>query len=165
MKRIAKIGVVLIISVLALVAVPLSEAQQASSPPPAPIPMQILSGKKLFISNGDGDEFFNVPNLTYNEFYASMKTWGRYELVSAPADADLVFEVRFLSGVGPQLRCVILDPKTHVVLWHILVAVQGWAREATGRKNFDQGMITLVEELKMLTAEHSPTPDAGASNK
>ena len=33
--------------------------------------------------------------MTYNEFYAAMKSWGRYELVSSPADADMVFEIRF----------------------------------------------------------------------
>ena len=159
MKRVARIGVICLISAIALVVAPISEAQQAVNPPAAPIPLQILTGKKLFISNGDGDEFFNVPNLTYNEFYAAMKSWGRYELVAAPADADLVFEVR-LVGLGPQLRCVILDPKTHVVLWHVVVAVQPWAREVTGRKNFDLGMVTLVEELKMLSVHDLP---AGAA--
>jgi hypothetical protein len=162
MKRVARIGVICLISAIAPVVVPISEAQQAVNPPAAPIPLQILTGKKLFISNGDGDEFFNVPNLTYNEFYAAMKSWGRYELVAAPADADLVFEVR-LVGLGPQLRCVILDPKTHVVLWHVVVAVQPWAREVTGRKNFDQGMVTLVEELKMLSAHDLPA-GAAANN-
>ena len=34
------------------------------------------------------------PDRAYNEFYAAMKTWGRYELVAAPRDADLVFEIR-----------------------------------------------------------------------
>jgi hypothetical protein len=162
MERIARALIVGIMFAITLVAVPIAAAQQAGDPPAGPIPIQILTGKKLFISNGDGDEFFNVPNLTYNEFYAAMKSWGRYELVAAPADADLVFEVRFVGG-GYQLRCVILDPKTHVVLWHIVVAVQPWAREATGRKNFDQGMVTLVEELKMLSAHDLPA-SAAANN-
>lgn len=142
----------------------LRKRNRRQTPPPAPIPAQIITGKKLFISNGDGDETFNVPNVTYNQFYASIKNWGRYELVSSPADADLVFEVRFIIDPVPRIRLVILDPKTHAVLWHIVEDVQGWAREATGRKNFDQGMVTLAEELKMLT-NHSPSPDAGAPNR
>ena len=164
MDRIARVFVVGIMFAITLVAVPIAAAQLAGDPPAAPIPIQILTGKKLFISNGDGDEFFNVPNLTYNELYAAMKSGGKYELVSAPADADLVFEVRFVNGGYPQLRCVILDPKTHVVLWHIMVAVQPWAREATGRKNFDQGMVTLVEELKMLSAHDLPASTAAPNN-
>lgn len=163
MDRIARVFIVGIMFAATLVAVPIAAAQQAGDPPAGPIPIQILTGKKLFISNGDGDEFFNVPNLTYNELYAAMKSWGRYELVSAPADADLVFEVRFVAG-GYQLRCVILDPKTHVVLWHVMVAVQPWAREATGRKNFDQGMVTLVEELKMLSSHDLPASATATNN-
>jgi hypothetical protein len=68
---------------------------------------------------------------TYNEFYAAMKDWGRYELAATPAEADLIFEVRFAVTVGPrkvyqgsgmapqepQVRLVISDPKTRVVLW------------------------------------------------
>ena len=165
MKRIAKIGIVCVLAVIALAAAPNLEAQQASNPAPAPVPLQILTAKKVFVSNGDGDEMFNVPNLTYNTFYAAMKSWGKYELVSAPADADLVLEVRFASGPYPALRLVILDPKTHVVLWHIVDAVQTWAREATGRKNFDQGMTTLVEEVKMLTSHDLPANNPAALNK
>jgi hypothetical protein len=165
MKRIAKIGIACILAVVALAAVPNLEAQQGSNPAPAPVPLQILTARKVFVSNGDGDEMFNVPNLTYNTFYAAMKSWGRYELVSAPADADLVFEVRFIGGPYFALRLVILDPKTHVVLWHIVDSVQAWSREATGRKNFDQGMTTLVEELKMLTSHDLPAGNASAPNK
>ena len=43
------------------------------------------------------------PDRTYNEFYAVVKGSGSYELVSAPAGADLIFEISFassLAGVG-----------------------------------------------------------------
>src|SRR5262249_58085013 len=67
----------------------------------APIPAQILSAKKVFIANAGGDESrFDAPGYTggpdrfYNEFYAGAKSWGRYELVSTPAEADLIFEIQ-----------------------------------------------------------------------
>jgi|SRR5580704_2963831 hypothetical protein len=165
MSRIAQMGIACILAAIVLAAVPIAAAQQPINAEPAPIPIQILAGKKLFISNGDGDEIFNVPNLTYNTFYAAMKSWGRFELVSAPADADLVFEVRFSVAPFPCLRLVILDPKTHVTLWHMIESVQGWTRESTGRKNFDKGIITLVEEVKMLTSHDLPATNAAAPNK
>jgi hypothetical protein len=165
MKRIVEIVMVCVVSAIALGGVSVAEGQKVTNPPVAPIPSQILSGKKLFISNGDGDELFSVPNLAYNELYAAMRGWGRYELVAAPGDADLIFEVRYVGRGNPQLRCVILDPKTHVVLWHIVEYVQPWAREATGRKYFDKGMVSLVGELKMLAAHNSPASDAAAPNK
>src|SRR5882724_4612212 len=75
-------------------------AQQTANP--APVPTQILAAKKVFISNAGGDELFyedplfdGGPDRAYNQFYASMKTSGRYELVGAPSDADLLLEIRF----------------------------------------------------------------------
>jgi hypothetical protein len=62
------------------------KAQQPADPPPAPVPAQIFTGKKAFISKASG-EGINPPgsaDLNYNQFYASMKSWGRYELVAAP---------------------------------------------------------------------------------
>jgi hypothetical protein len=165
MKKIAKVGIACILSAIVLAAVPIAGAQQPSNSTPAPVPIQILTGVKVFISNGDGDEIFNVPNLTYNQFYGAIKNWGHFDLVPTPADADMVFEVRFSIGPVPTLRLVILDPKTHVILWHLVEGVQGWARESTGRKNFDSGMNTLVEELKMLTSHDLPAGNGASSNK
>ena len=43
-----------------------------------------------------------------------MKTWGRYDLVADPNEADVVFAVRFVDPVGvvPQIRVGIMDAKT-----------------------------------------------------
>ena len=48
-----------------------------------PVPAQIITGKKIFISNAQGESsaVTAAPNQTYNEFYAAMKAWGRHELV------------------------------------------------------------------------------------
>ena len=92
-----------------------------------------------------------------------MKNWARYELVSAPAEADLVFDPSFVlnfEGVlRLRLRLVILDPKTHIALWTIIEPVQPWVRESTGRKSFDQAIAKLMDDVKKLTA----TPDGTAS--
>ena len=73
-----------------------------------------------------------------------MKSWGRYELVASPADADLVFELRFTAPIAdfgktaiyePQLGLSIFDTKTHFVLWTLTEPVQGAFRKATWEKN------------------------------
>ena len=70
-----------------------------------------------------------------------MKSWGKYELVTAPADADLVFEIRYVSGFSDSQLCLsIVDPKTHFVLWPFIQHVQSSSRETARRKNFDQAM-------------------------
>ena len=74
---------------------------------------QIAAGQKVFISNAGGESFESVidqtvfnggPDRPYNQFYATTKAWGRYELVSSPADADLDFEISWvLTDTGLKL--------------------------------------------------------------
>src|SRR5262245_31772508 len=115
--------------------------------PPAPVPSSILQAKKVFISNAGLDmtslEWFKrlgEPNRAYNEFYAAVKDWGRYELVSSPAEADLVFEFQATAPISScgshdtcqhlQLGLTILDTKTHFTLWNLIEPVEGaWRRQ------------------------------------
>jgi hypothetical protein len=161
MSKIAEIGTLCVVAALALLAAPFAESKKIADPPAAPVPIQVLTGKRVFISNSEStaDVIFKVPNLTYNVLYEHMKDWGEYELVTAPADADLVFNINFVVLLYPQLRLVVLDPKTHVVLWTFAEEVQPWVRQSTGRKNFDEAMANLVDDVKQLTAP----PAAGAA--
>ena len=165
MRRIIKLGIFCFTLAIVLVAIPFAEAQLASEAAPAPVPIQILTGKKVFISNGESTALTGIPNLPYNGFYALMKSWGKYELVSAPAQADLVFEIRFVTPAGPiwvrngdsgpppsfQLRLVILDPKTHVVLWAFIKPVPDWPLVSNRYQYFDEAMAALMDEVKKLT--------------
>ncbi len=175
MWRIARMGIFCIGSAIALLTVPNADAKKAADPAPAPIPIQILTGKRVFVSNGESNAMTDIPNLTYNEFYANMKSWGKYELAPAPADVDLVFEIRlvtftgkreFLGGYGNpevvQLHLLILDPKTRIVLWAFAENVEGAIMEGTARKNFDQAMVSLVDDVKKLATPPSGTSDAAA---
>jgi hypothetical protein len=148
-------------------------AQQTANP--APVPSQILAAKKVFISNAGGDELFyedplfdGGPDRAYNQFYTSMKTSGRYELVGAPADADLLLEIRFTipkvakdlqadklipAPYDPQLRLDVRDPKTNALLWAFTEHSQ-WALRQTNRdKNFDKAMAKLVSDVHGLNTQ------------
>jgi hypothetical protein len=145
------------------------------------VPALIVSAKKVFISNAGGgcSPFGNVvfsggPNRPYNQFSAALKGWGRYELVAAPADADLAFEISFTcpsAGMNggsrpptndPQLRLVILDVKTHITLWGITEHVELAMMQGNRDKNFDRAMKKLTDDLKSLAAG-SPPPSAGVA--
>jgi hypothetical protein len=149
---------------LAMLFTPILRLQaQTAAAPPAPLPSQIATAKKVFISNaGVGTD------KTYNEFYSAIKSWGRYELVSAPADADLVIEISFsteISGVSgskefgcdssnsSQFKLVLVDPKTRIALWTVAEAVQPSARHKTGDQLFEDGLNKIVGDLKALTAQ------------
>jgi hypothetical protein len=164
----------LFVSILGLVQV--LSAQQPKGAAPAPVPAQIAAAQKVFISNAGGESLETVidetvfnggPDRPYNEFYAAMKSWGRSELVSSPADADLVFEISWaLTDTGlrlpvlGQLRLVVIDPKTHVTLWNFTEYVRGAILLGNRDKNFDQAMNTIVARMKALMLASVPTADA-----
>jgi len=174
-----------------LVCVPLAFAQQevkdqpsppkSSTPttPEGPVPSQITNAKKVFISNLGMDvstaEVFNrlskrEPDRPYNLFYALVTNWGRYELVSAPGDADVVFEIQ--ATLPPhdcgacailQLGLTIRDAKTHFVLWNLIEPVNVvYRRGPAFEKNLIQAMNNLANDLKKLTA---PPTDDRVSNE
>lgn len=112
-------------------AFPASSRAKSQTTPPAPLPSQILSAKSIFISRGGGasdpyagryGDFSGGPDRAYNKFYAALKTFAKYTLVSAPADADLTFEISFsefpvqvaagkgtLTQADAKFRLIILD--------------------------------------------------------
>ena len=174
--RVIKPGIICIAIVLA--SVPVLGAQQPKEAPPAPVPAQISTAKKVFISNAGVDAIaasaFNShglnPNQAYDGFYAAMKAWGRYELVPAPNDADLVFEISFAdpefedlgtTSYVPQLRLTIIDAKTHFKLWTLAEPVKLPLRKAAWNKNFAQGMVNLMADIKKLAGQTA----ANASGK
>lgn len=117
----------------------------------APIPSQIVNAKKVFISNAGADadvittfKRMAQSRLPYDRFYSEMKRWGRYELVSAPSEADLVFEIRFsapifdctgnLTTYTPQYGLSIVDVKTRFTLWTLAERAQGAIEKQRQRK-------------------------------
>jgi len=146
----------------------------AAAPPkqvaPVPVPAQILTAKKVFVVNGGADAgaypappFSGEPERAYNNFYAAMKTWGHYQLVGAPSDADLLIEIQFILRWGPvlrgdtasldaQFRVVIRDPKTQAMLWAMTEQVESAVLQGNRDKNFDQALARLETNLEQLTA-------------
>jgi hypothetical protein len=135
---------------------------QTSIAQAAPVPSQVFAAKKVFISNtGAGFEsgvWSGGPDRIYNEFYAAMKSWGRYEFVSAPGDADLVLDVNVIrDSVVWQFKLEILDPKTRIVLWTQYEPIKVTVSQKTRDKNFDDTINKLVTDLKTLTAQPAAT--------
>ena len=146
-------------------------AQQSVHVPPAPVPSLILTATKVFVANGGGDEslfdwpqYSGGPDRLYNEFYAAMKSWGRYELVSTPGEADLVFEIR-LTSVQPmrseplreqnpqydsQFHLAIRDVKTHETMWGLTEHAQTAILQGNRDKNFEQALGGILSELRRI---------------
>jgi|SRR5215472_8938337 len=163
---------------------PAPKAQEPYVAPPAPaapVPAQIITGKKAFVSNLGADtslilpdHYSGGPDRAYNQFYAAMKSWGRYELVSAPADADLILTLAWVAPPGPsdvfqgkggsardpQFRLTIVDPRTQTVLWAFTEHLE--AQGGTHDQGFARAMTRIVDGLKKLAA---PPVSAARSSK
>ena len=153
---VASLGLAMILPIL-----PALQAQTADAPA-APLPSQILTAKKVFISNAGNDFDSSLwsggPDRAYNEFYACIKSWGRYELVGVPGDADMILEFSLIGTPLPNalFRVVLLDPKTHVVLWTVSEGIPLGLKK-TRDKGFDGAINKLVDDLKALTTQTAAT--------
>jgi hypothetical protein len=141
---------------------------------PGPVPAQIAAAKRVFIANAgenqpfeDGSIFTGGPERTYSEFYAGLKAAGHYELVSGPGDADIILEISLAAPKAgprisqeppvfgdapydPQLRLVIRDPKTNLLLWVYTQHIQWAILQGNRDKNFEQAMTFMVNYVQGL---------------
>jgi len=184
MRRALRGGIAGVALSITWLAVPGLIAQEKKESLPAPLPAQIYTARKVFVSNAGDEtlgEFSGGPDRAYNQLYAALKGWGRYELVAAPADAELVFEISFatrvlgenVSGGGgtpvsnrtvrdPQLRLTIWDLKTHVLLWTIIEHMQSALLQGNRDKNYDQAMAALVNDIKNVAGQPAQSASGGA---
>ncbi len=155
---------------------PATQAASSSSAPPAshstaPVPPQIASATRIFLSNAGSDQIYNEftggPNRAYNTLFSDLRHWGRFTLVSSPADADLIFSIRGTLSPGaaaaadedstlygyPQLQLRILDPKTQTVLWTVTSDVRALGRQKTRGRQFDNSVAILVNQVRQLVGE------------
>lgn len=157
---------------LLILVAPAFAAQQPT--PSAPIPALILSAQKVFLANCGADPIFaeafhkaGQKNEPYNSTYAALRSWGHWKLVATPDDADLVVIVSatappedYANGMplsySPRVELRIFDAKSHFLLWTITQPVQGAFRASTWKKNFQQGLEGLTDQLKFLTAPATP---------
>jgi hypothetical protein len=169
---------------MSLLPVPVLDAQQRK-PAPAPIPPQILTAKRAYVAFAGSEEpFIDDPlfsgdnDRAYNQFYAAMKSWGRYELTGTPGDADLWLEIRFTvppasrpvsqgNSLGsatfdPQFRVVIRDPKTNAVLWGFTEHVAWAILKGNRDKNFDLALDRILADMQRVSA---PAPVAASANQ
>ena len=144
-----------------------------AAPPPspqAPVPSQILTAKTVFLSNACEIDLDHCTFL-YNDFYASILSLNRYQLVLEPKSADLIFEFHDKPEVSStsdpsgyvrysvyfQNKLLIRDPTTQAVLWTFTYGDAGGGPSPAG--------ILIDQVRQFLSSKVSPqtshSPDAG----
>lgn len=182
--RLPRLGIAFISTAMAMAmalgTTPAARAQETktSAIPTAPLPEQLATATSVFISYGGADGYGTMvlkragnSSFIYNQFYAAMKTWGRFQLAASPAHADLILELRFdvplvdcgkTATYAGQVQLSILDGKTHFVLWTINEPVEIALRIATWERNINEGVTNAVGDMQRLVAQ--PVTAAASGN-
>ncbi len=79
----------------------------------------------------------------YDNFYAGMKKWGRFELVSAPGMADMIFELS-LAGRRPNLH--IVDTRTRTALLDLEAVGQDDDSKKSGPEDLSETVAALLAQ-------------------
>lgn len=148
----------------------------------APLPAPLHTAQKVFIANAGMDAFslqaFEELGLaktnSYDSLYAAIESWKNYQLVSSPADADLVIDVRcsapFISNHDGwhfqrilasttwqfQYEITLYDAKTHFLLWTITQPVRPANLQRTWLKNIADANAALAGQLQALLVPPPP---------
>ena len=157
------LGISLAVASLSLTLAPAfaQETQTAQAPAAsAPIPGQIAAAKNIFISNMGADpggllilvNAIKDRDATYNQFYAALKSWGHFNIVGKPSDADLVLQLGLVDHAQypARMTLVIYDEQSHYPLWTLSEPLEGAARSATWQKNFSVCVNALIGDLKRI---------------
>jgi hypothetical protein len=151
---------------LFLASTPLTRAQQTTLS--APVPSQIQQAQTIFLTNSGSDPNFPVDaTKAYNDIYAALQTWGRYKLVNAPDQADLVFQLKGIapitdvsgnrSGVysvtSPAFQITILDPKSNIALWTITSPVTVTGKNQVLARWVSISETNLVSRIKVVAGQ------------
>ena len=168
MRTITKLAILFAASATLLTSAQTARAQQDHEVLPAPLPSQIVAGRKVFISNAGVDSryLYNGGPVEGGTFPA---------MIWHDAEADLVLEIRLIAPIGgvnvmngsgssrtdPQFRLVILDPGTRVTLWVFTEHIEPAVLQGNRDKNFDQAVNNLFNDLRNIAGQ----PVAAATSK
>lgn len=141
-------------------------AQAAAAVPPPP--SQIAAAHTVFLTNSGENPNFPIDSAqSFNAIYADLQAWGRFKMVSSPAQADLIFQLHgaaprttveddqdgYYSTSSPAFQLTILDPKTNTALWTITSPVVVAGRKQTYARWVALSESNLISRIKVLTGE------------
>ena len=163
-------GIAAALSLVILLPTQLTHAQintgaQAAQQANAPVPTQIAAAHTIFLTNSGADANFPVDETqAYNDVYAAFQSWGHYQFVTSPAQADLIFQLHDIAPItdvtggrggvyslsSPAFQLNIIDPKTNVALWTVTSPVNVAGNKSARARWFALSVTNLVSRVKVL---------------
>ena len=89
--------------------------------PSAPLPSAVVQAKKAFLLNGQTSSQYLTKNgnaLAFDTLYADMRTWGKFDLVDSPANADIVIELQYRPYSAGSRSFGVYNPSSDTVQTH-----------------------------------------------
>ena len=142
----------------------------AVAPPAASARDRMLAAHTVFLSRTGVDPYFAIADTAaFNTVLNALQQWGRYQVVTNVAQADLVLQLHGVAtaytagGTGPQdpasisytssLQLTVADPQTLSPLWVVQVPVRtGYDRKLKTDRLAMSGE-SVVSQLKLLAGE------------
>ena len=85
------------------------------------MPSAVVQAKKAFLLNGQTSSQYLTKNgnaLAFDTLYADMRTWGKFDLVHSPANADIVIELQYRPYSAGSRSFGVYNPSSHTVQTH-----------------------------------------------
>jgi hypothetical protein len=148
-----------------------SAAAQTPQPLAPPLPSALATAHKIFLGNA-GDQQNADCLRVYDDVYTGISNLKRFEQVTDPNQADLILELHYEINLGQavasndsnrsvrQFRIVLIDPRSHTVLWTLVEATNYALMQKNRDKNLDETVTALVHDFDLLV---SPAPIAPAN--
>lgn len=147
---------------------PRVEAAQAEAAAQAPVPSQIAAAHTVFLTNAGADANFPVDETqAFNDVYAALQSWSRYQFVTSPTQADLIFQLHDTAPItnvtggrggvysisSPAFQLTILDAKTNVALWTVTSPVNVAGRKKARAQWYSLAVTNLVSRVKVVAGQ------------
>ena len=153
-----------------------SARAQTSNPATAtapPLPAALTHATTIFLGNA-GDQENGDCLRAYNDLYTFLSHLGHFKLVEDPNQADLLLELHYeisfgnaintnknLSGSSVrQFRLVMIDPRSHAVLWSLTERTNYAFFKKNRNKNLDEIVGALEQDFSSLVAGTPPSNDS-----
>ena len=144
---------------------PAAAPQTPAPQPPAPAPAQIAAAHTIFLNNAGADANFPLSGEeSYNDVYAALQAWNHYQLVSTPAQADLILQLRGIAPItdivgdrggtysltSPAFQLIFKDRKTGTALWTITSPVTIVGKKEVRDRWTSLAITNLISRIKVL---------------
>lgn len=128
-----------------------------------PLPRAIRTARRIYIARGARCAWFADPGYAFGAFKAAMRHWGKYQLATSPATAQLEFRFdnycptehqNYRTGPTinlyrfPRLRLTISDLRSNSVLGVLVQPMRYAALQSSRNQNLDRAIRLLVDRLR-----------------